>query len=133
MSSITVVDNGYVTLHYYPEHKIVHHIIQQPISGQPFRDALMCGTDLLRKYGADKWLSDDRKNAQLSAEDNEWGRKVWFAETQAAGWKYWALVVPADMQAQMSLVEVVQNFTQLGVNTRVFTETDKALAWLESV
>jgi hypothetical protein len=39
------------------------------------RDALLTGLDTLQKYGAHKWLSDDRKNGPFSEEDQAWAEK----------------------------------------------------------
>jgi hypothetical protein len=133
MSAITIVDNEYATLLYYPEEKIVHHIMHQTVTGQDFRDLLNQGTELMRENHADKWLSDDRNNTGLSAEDTEWGLTVWFAQTQAAGWKYWALVVPDTKEGQQSMIESVQAIAKEGVRTMVFTDPETALVWLKSV
>lgn len=130
---VTVIDNDYATLCYYPELKLVHHTFHRTISGQDFRDVLNRGTEILRENHADKWLSDDRKNTGLSPEDNEWGLTVWFSQTQAVGWKYWALVVPASMEGQQSMIQAVQHFAQNGVYTRVFIDPEEALAWLSSL
>ena len=76
------------------DNKIVHHTIHAPVGGQTLRDALESGTAALAKYGACKWLSDDRKNGPLPEEEREWGFVDWNRRTMDAGWKYWALVVP---------------------------------------
>lgn len=132
MTPITVIDNEYVTMYYYPDKKLVHHIFHQPLSGDDFRHVLSTGTDLLREHGAQKWLSDDRENMALTPEDSEWGLTVWFANTKETGWKYWALVVPLGLEAQMSLTKAVQRSCEMGVLTRLFTDPDEAMAWLES-
>lgn len=134
MSAITILDNAYVTLLYYPEYKIVYHTFRQTITGQMFRDALCLGTQVLEENGAYKWLSDDRGNTGgLTPEDTQWGDDVWFPQTQAVGWKYWALVVPDRPEARMSMVGPVQRFTQQGVTTRLFVDTEQALEWLKSL
>lgn len=134
MPVTTILDNTYVNLLYYPEHKIVYHTFRQPLSGQKFRDVLNLGTQVLRENGADKWLSDDRQNmGGLTPDDNTWGVEVWFPQTKAAGWKYWALVVPPGTEARMSMVEAVQNFSGQGVLTRLFGDSEQAMVWLNSL
>jgi len=133
LSPITVVDNEFGSLVYHPDKKIIHHTFHQPIGGDSFRSLLSSGIELLKQNNAEKWLSDDRENAALSPEDTEWGQSQWFPQAKAAGWKYWGLVVPADMMARMNMAEFVFNYSQQGVRTQVFTDLDKALRWLESV
>ena len=63
MSLITILDNEYVTLWYHPDKQIIHHQFHKFLYGQAFRDAMNAGTEAMKKYGAHKWLSDDRKNS----------------------------------------------------------------------
>jgi hypothetical protein len=132
MQSITIVENKFISVQYLPDKKIIYHVIHQPISGQPLRDALNAGTEALQRYGATKWLSDDRKNGPLPLEDAEWGFAVWQPRTIKLGWKYWALVVPEAIEAAGSMVSVMENLYELGLRMRVFTDVEEALAWLDS-
>jgi hypothetical protein len=61
MSVITIEQNDYATMYYHPESKIVHHEFHKFIYGDVFRAFLLKGTETMKKYGATKWLSDDRK------------------------------------------------------------------------
>ncbi|PJF31778.1 MAG: hypothetical protein CUN51_02220 [Candidatus Thermofonsia Clade 1 bacterium] len=132
MQSITVVENKFISVQYLPDKKIIYHVIHQPISGQPLRDALNAGTEALQRYGATKWLSDDRENGPLPLEDAEWGFAVWQPRTIKLGWKYWALVVPEAIEAAGSMVSIMENLYELGLRMRVFTDVEEALAWLDS-
>ena len=58
-------ENEHVTLWYYPALKIVHHQMVQAPSSEEFRELLTKGTDTMERFGAIKWLSDDRGNALL--------------------------------------------------------------------
>jgi hypothetical protein len=131
--SVTVLDNEYATLKYHPDTKIVHHVFHKPISGAEFRNVLNEGVKLLQQYGAHKWLSDDRNNSALSDEDTEWSKTDWFPRAQAAGWRFWALVVPADLMARLNLKEFVDTYYELGLRTMVFTEPEEARKWLAGV
>ena len=133
MSAITILNNDYATLMYYPDKKIVHHVFHKPISGPEFRSVLNKGADLLQEHGAAKWLSDDRNNSALSSEDTEWSKTVWFPRAAAAGWKFWALVVPPDLMARMNLKEFVDTYYEQGLRTMVFVDPQEALEWLETV
>ena len=133
MSPIIIVDNEYITVQYLPDKKIIYHSIHKPVDGQLLKDALNAGTDALEKYGACKWLSDDRKNGPLSPEMMEWGRNTWDVRTIAAGWKYWADVVPEALANAGTMIPVVEALYELGLRMMVFTDLEKAIAWLDSV
>jgi len=133
MSRVTIVDNEYITVEYVPEKKMIHHTIHKPVGGQLFRDALNAGTEALRKHGACKWLSDDRKNGPLSREDAEWGFNDWNLRTIQAGWKYWALVVPPEVAAAGSLVPTMGDLFKLGLRMMVFTDLEAASEWLDGL
>jgi hypothetical protein len=132
MLPIIIVDNEYTTVQYLPDKKIIYHTIHKPIDDQPLKDALNAGTDALEKYGACKWLSDDRKNGPLSAEMLEWGRNTWDVRTIAAGWKYWAEVVPEAVVSAGTMIPVIEALYELGLRMMVFTDLEKAFAWLDS-
>lgn len=133
MSSTIIIDNEFITIQYYPKEGIIHHTIHKPISGQPFRDAFNTATDFLRDNGVTKWLSDDRKNGPLPPEDLEWGQTDWNQRAMAAGWKYWAVVVPEDIAAAGTFPPVIEDFYQRGLRLMVFTDIDDAMNWLDSM
>ncbi|MBI1282117.1 MAG: hypothetical protein GC179_28580 [Anaerolineaceae bacterium] len=131
MADLTILTNEYATLVYHEDTKIVHHTFLQPIGGQPFRDILLAGVDCMTKYGATKWLSDDRENSELSPDDGKWATTIWAKLVQDAGWKSWALVVPNDILGRLNMVEFVNLYSKRGVRVQVFTKLEEALAWLE--
>ena len=131
MSEITIIDNEFVTLWYHPDTKIVHHQFHQFLHGDPFRETLNTGTELLKKYGAQKWLSDNRKNTALSKEDTDWGKTDWFPRTVKAGWKFWAIVQPEQVLGQMNMKRLAKTYSEQGVTTEFFSDPDEAMAWLE--
>lgn len=130
MPKLTIIDNEYASLWFYPEHKIVHHKFHQFIFGQPFRDVLNRGADLLQQHHAQKWLSDDRNNSALRPEDKAWSQTEWFPRVVNAGWKYWALVMPQKIVGQMNMKAIVDDYARQGVVVRVFSDPEKAMQWL---
>jgi hypothetical protein len=133
MSSIIIAHNEFMTLEYLPDKKIIYHTIHQPIGGQPLRDVLNAGTETLARYGACKWLSDDRKNGPLSEEDREWGYNDWNKRTIGVGWKYWALVVPKALVDAGTMQPTIAALFELGLRLQVFTNVEDAFQWLESM
>ena len=131
MSSITILNNEHVTVWYHPDKKIIHHQFHKFMHGQEFRDALNAGTEAMKKYGAHKWLSDDRQNSALPRVDNEWAHTEWFPRTVLAGWKYWALVLPEKIIGQMNMNREAKIYSEQGIITAKFENPDEAMAWLE--
>jgi hypothetical protein len=131
MEGIILYDHESITIQYIPTKRFIYHTVHKPVSGQIFRDALMAGTDGLIKHKICKWLSDDRKNGPVSQADAEWGVAVWNAQTIAAGWKYWAVVVPPAVADAGSLMPVIEALYELGLTMMVFTDLEAAIAWLD--
>ncbi|NLF52657.1 MAG: hypothetical protein GX577_16135 [Leptolinea sp.] len=132
MSVIIVEQNDYGTMYYHPESKIVHHEYHKFIYGDVYRAFLLKGTETLKKYGAIKWLSDDRKNPVVSAIDIEWGQKNWLPVTLQAGWKYWAIVQPEGILAKVTMENLMKDFAKFGLTAKYFTDPEVAMKWLES-
>jgi hypothetical protein len=133
MSENQILDNQYATLVYHTDAKVVHHTFHKPIGAEKFREVLNLGVTAMAKYGASKWLSDDRNNSVLSDEDTEWSKNNWFPRALQAGWKYWALVVPQDILAQMNLKEFVDTYFDQGLRIMVFTDPRDAMKWLADI
>jgi hypothetical protein len=126
-----LIDNDYATLSYHPDSKIVHHEFKKFVHGEPFREILTAGWDLMKKNSATKWLSDDRGNAALGPDDAQWAQTVWFPGVKAAGWKHWAVVMPEKAIGQLNMKQWVTMYAGLGINSQVFSDPDAAMAWLE--
>src|SRR5688572_20233194 len=121
MTTITVIDDKYAKLMYHSDKGIVHHCFHKPLDGEHLRTVLNTGVELLQKHGAAKWLSDNRAIDPHSEEDGQWVNDNWLPRAIAAGWKYWALVVPDEIAARMNMVEFVNSFYDMGVRIMVFT------------
>jgi hypothetical protein len=131
-STITVLNNDFATVLYHPDGKIVHHQFHKFIYGQAFRDVLTKGAEIFEQYGATKWLSDDRNNSALPAEDSEWAIQTWNPRVLQAGWQYWAVVLPVKIIGQMNMQRFIEMYSEMGVTVKAFSDPDEALAWLKS-
>jgi hypothetical protein len=131
MQPITVVDNEYITLQYLPDKKCIYHVVHKPIPHLALVDALNAGTEALNKYGAHKWLSDDRKNGPLAKESQEFGFNEWGPRTIKLGWKYWANVVPEVLVAAGALAPLMEAYFGLGLRLQVFSTIEEATQWLD--
>lgn len=130
MSTITLIDNQYVTLWFHEDTGIVHHVYRRGIGGDYLKQALMRGADYLVERKAFKWLSDNRDIDGVTDEEAQWIDTVWLPRAMAAGWRYWALVVPESVMGRMNMIQFIESFASRGVMVRVFTDPDKAMEWL---
>lgn len=133
MSRTTILDTDYATLWYYPETKVVHHVFHRYIYGQEFRQVLEKGLEIFKEHGAYKWLSDDRKNSALPTDDMGWAMNDWQPRVIAAGWRYWAIVMPDKVVGKMNMQRYIEQNAAQGVTIQIFDDPNEALAWLESV
>ena len=133
MPTITVIENEDVSLWFHSDAKVVHHKMHRFLAPGVFQQLLTTGAEDLEKYQASKWLSDDRNNTVVRPEDIEWGHKVWFPRAVRAGFKYWAIVMPAKAIGQMQMRKLMEDYGQKGVTVQVFDTVDEGMRWLESV
>jgi len=130
MARIGLLSKEYVTLWYHPDLKIVHHKIHGFAPSVHFRELLTRGAECLEQNGCRKWLSDDRDSAPIRPEDNEWGDTVWAPRVIAAGFAYWAIVVPDKAVARLQMQRFCNEYRERGVTAELFDTDERALAWL---
>ena len=133
MTTITVIDTPYASLYYHTNTGIVHHKFHKALDSKHFRQVLDGGIELLQTHGATKWLSDNRDMDPHNEEDGQWTNESWLPRAIAAGWKYWALVVPDDVAARINMAEFVNSFYERGLRIMVFTDIESAEKWLIEV
>ncbi|HEU4731438.1 MAG TPA: hypothetical protein VFT22_26270 [Kofleriaceae bacterium] len=130
---ISIVENELISVWLYPQRKMIHHRMKTFCHGDRFRDALTKGAEAMEHYKATKWLSDDRGNGAVLAEDGAWGETHWFPRVKAAGWKHWAVVQPAKIIGQMNMARFIKQYAELGINARMFSDPDQAFRWLDGL
>jgi hypothetical protein len=132
MSTFTIMDSEAATLWFHAEAGIVHHRFKKSVSGDDFRWILEGGLQLLKARGASKWLSDDRTNGALDPQDAQWAMNDWAPRAAAAGWRYWAIVLPRSAGGTEDMKQYIDRGPALGVDVQLFFDPLLALAWLES-
>jgi hypothetical protein len=127
-----ILDSEVARLWYDPRYKIVHHEFRSFVHGRPFREVLEKGLELFKARGACKWLSDDRGNGPITATDTEWALHDWAPRVMAAGWKYWAVVLPEKVLGQMNMRRWIETYSKLGVVAQAFSDPEEATTWLRA-
>lgn len=130
MEKLEIYSSEDITVWCYPALRLIHHQIHQFCRNLVFREALMSGTEAMIRHGAIGWLSDDRRNAAISPDDEIWGREVWFPRTRAAGWQYWAVVLPESQVGRMNVDRQVDAYLAMGITAQKFTDVDRAMGWI---
>lgn len=125
-----VFESEQISVWCYPELRLVSHQMHKVCHGSPFRDALRAGTAAMQRHGAISWLSDDRLNGPLPDDDETWGTTTWFQATKAAGWKYWAIVLPERAVGKLNVKRFVEMYRKRGLEAQMFIEPGPALDWL---
>ena len=132
MEKKVILDNEFMTLWYHPDKKIIHHEFHKFTQGETLRDCLSAGAEQMEFKGAQKWLSDDRKNTVVGEDDMKWTSTVWRPRVIKAGWKYWALVLPEKTIGKMNMNRIIKDYGETGVTVQAFSDPDEALKWLEA-
>ena len=131
MTETVIWENEYVTLKFHEDTKIVHHECHQYLFGDRFRECLTRGVATLEKYGAKKWLSDDRKTSALPPDDANWSEVEWAPDAFEKGWRYWAIVLPERAIGKMAVDRIIGD---PGINAQlriqVFSDPNAAYEWL---
>ena len=127
----TLLENDYASLWYYPDTGIIHHQLHQPVPDEIFRTVLMTGLNLMQEHGANKWLSDDRKNSILSAEVSAWSQNIWLPLAIKAGWKHWALLPTSNARGRKNAERLMKYVTETyGIKLEIFADPEDAQLWL---
>ena len=132
MTAITIIDDEKRTLLYHIDSRVVHHTMKCTVSGPDFRDLLTRGAECLEQHKAAKWLSDDRKNGPLGPEDSDWGETIWGPRVLKAGFKFWAIVVPAHAVGTLQMRRFANLYRDRGVAVEVCGDLEGAWSWLKS-
>jgi hypothetical protein len=130
--TMVLLDTDAARVYYYPSKKIVHHELLRFVHGDEFRQVLEKGLEAFRRHLAVKWLSDDRGNGPLKPADASWALNDWAPRVMAAGWKYWAVVLPEKVLGQMNMKRWIETYSAQGVTAQAFSDPDEAMHWLEA-
>lgn len=127
-----LLENDHIALWYYPELKIVHHEMVATPSSAEFRELLSTGADALERFRAIKWMSDDRGNTLLRPDDEVWADSEWLPRVLGAGFKYWAIVLPAGAIGKLNMRRLANQHASRGIVSRIETLPRPAFDWLRA-
>jgi hypothetical protein len=117
----------------YPKWRLIYHQMHRYCLGEPFRAGMSAGTQAMQRHRAIAWLSDDRLNGPLPDEDEQWAGTFWFQQTKAAGWKYWAMVLPERAVGKLNVKRYIELSRKRGIEAQMFVAPEPALDWLHGL
>ncbi|MBN2304621.1 MAG: hypothetical protein JXQ72_09105 [Anaerolineae bacterium] len=130
MIPLTIIDNQYATLRYYPDMEMIHHSFHRDVSDDEFYTVVDAGVTFLVEHGVNKWLSDNRYHSALDQTEAEYPITEWVLHARQTGGKFWALVVPPSAIGRMSQIEFTSVYARQGLRAKVFIDPNAAMEWL---
>lgn len=130
MNRIEILQTAKTSLWTYPEARIVHHEIRGFVKGDEYRNLLERGLDELKRMRGSKWLSDHRTYSAVNREDSAWSTNVWAPAAIEAGFRSWAIVVPASAIGQLSMKRFADFYAEQGLAVELLTTPEAGLEWL---
>ncbi len=130
MSKEEVFNSNGAVIWFYPEEKVIHHQWKGSINGSILQETLNTSAELFELHQCKKYLSDDRLNDTIPEDQIHWAMSEWNPRVLAAGWKYWAIVMPDLNSAKVRMQHLIKFYQKVGLTTQLFKDPNKALAWL---
>lgn len=98
--------------------------------GEPYREGLNAGLELVNEKGAPNWFADLREMETVSSEDQEWSNEEWFPRAINSSLERMAIVQPESVVANMSVENIMQEVGEGTLTTHYFDDPDEAREWL---
>ena len=102
------------------------------VEGDPARQGLDRGLDLLRRKRTTRWLADVRLLGPVRQVDQKWINQDWFPRAITAGLRCMATVMPKSSVARLSVKQIMSKVNEVDILTASFDDLDQARAWLRA-
>lgn len=100
--------------------------------GEPYREGLNAGLELVNQRNASNWLADLREMGTVTDEDQEWSNEEWFPRALESSLDHMAIVQPESVIANMAVENIMNEVGDGAITTHYFDNRDEAEAWLRS-
>jgi hypothetical protein len=100
------------------------------VQGDPYREGLETGLELVEQRDARNWLADLRQMGTVADGDKQWTNENWFPEAIASSLQHMAIIKPESVVANMSVENIIQEVDG-DLVTRYFDNRQDAEAWLD--
>lgn len=102
------------------------------VEGEPARQGLDCGLELLRRKRANRWLADVRRLGPVRQVDQQWINQDWFPRVIRAGLRFIATVTPQTAIARMSVRQIMSKVNEIDISTANCDDLEQARLWLRA-
>lgn len=126
----TIIETPRMSLYFHPKEGVVHHEMHSYPGTEILERVLLRGLEVMKERSAVRWLSDDRHGGAVPKSHHEWGDRVWAPRAVEYGWRYWALLPPADALGTANMKRLVKAYAGRGVTVAMFDDYDAAFRWL---
>jgi len=99
--------------------------------GEPYREGLDAGLELVEQKGAENWLADLRDMGTVADADQQWSNEEWFPRAIDSPLSNMAIIQPESVVADMSVENIMQEVGDGALTTKYFDNRADAEAWLE--
>jgi hypothetical protein len=100
------------------------------VQGDPFREGLEAGLELVQERQAGKWFADLRALGTIDQADQEWSNEEWFPRAMETSLSRMAIIKPESTIANMSVENIMQEVGDGAMTTKYFDNRAEAKAWL---
>lgn len=102
------------------------------VEGEPARQGLDIGLDLLQEKRTSRWLADVRLLGPVRQIDQDWVNHDWFPRAITAGLRFMATVSPKSAIARMSVKRMMNKVNEVDVLHSFFDDLEQARQWLRN-
>lgn len=125
-------ESAYLDIEYNADADAVEMHWKSFVSGEPFREGLDRGLELVRETGASNWFADLRDLGAVDQADQEWSNEEWFPRAIDAGLENMAILRPESVVAEMSVDRIMQEIEGTELVTYNVDDPAEAREWLDA-
>lgn len=124
-------ESDHLDVRYDPPSDTVEMHWKSFVSGEPFREGLNRGLEVVEDTGASNWFADLRDLGTVDQDDQAWSNEDWFPRAIAAGLESMAIVKPESVVAEMSVDNIMQEVEGADLTTYTVDDPEEARDWLD--
>ncbi|WP_375559795.1 hypothetical protein ACE193_18985 [Bernardetia sp. OM2101] len=138
---MTILDNKFAKVTYHEDGNYILFEYKKFGTSEAFREAWNKAAEVAEKYQVNKWVSDSRKMAVISPEDQQWFSEDWSPRVRNLVSKdtYTAIVLDKGVFTEISAKSISQNIVgqnstnSIAVTFEYFKDIDAAQDWLKNI
>lgn len=98
-----------------------------------FRETCNLVIELMKKYKTGKLFTDNRNAKVFSVDDQKWLNTEWLPNAINAGYNCSATLINDDIFIKTAIQNIINHRNTTKVKSKLFTNENEAIEWLQSV